>query len=173
MRLFISINLTEDMKDAIMDIQDSMMFIGVQGNFTKPGNMHLTLAFIGDYPDPNEVVDVIGELGMQPFELALEGMGSFHRLWWVGTEKSEPLMKLTKKLRHRLAEGGIPFDNKKFKPHITILRNPRGANDYRPEREVERLSRAHMKVDHISLMRSDRGKHGMAYTELARIPLEK
>lgn len=173
MRLFVAINLAENMKEAIMDLQDSMMFSGVQGNFTRPENMHLTLAFIGDYPDPVYVAEAVGELETAPFRLSLEGLGSFGRLWWVGTGVSDPLMKLTRTLRHRLADADIPFDHKKFKPHITIVRNPRGAADYRPGREAERLKRASMTVDHISVMRSDRGKHGMVYTEQARIPLGK
>jgi 2'-5' RNA ligase len=172
MRLFVAINLEENMKEAIMDIQASMMFLGVQGNFTKPDNMHLTLAFIGEYPDPDMVVESIGELKADPFEIRLEGLGSFGKLWWVGIQKNESLAQVVRVLRRRLAEGDIPFDRKKFKPHITIVRKPHGGEAYRPDKEAGRLPEASMVVDHISLMRSDRGKHGMIYTELVRIPLE-
>lgn len=187
MRLFIAINLEDNMKKAIIGIQESMMALGVHGNFSKPDNIHLTLAFIGEYPDPDAVVDAIGRLDAEPFELSLEGMGTFGRLFWVGTARSEQLMKLSKELRHRLAKEDIPFDRKKFKPHITILRNSfigdgqradargglsRDAKDSILGREAENLSRERMTVDHISLMRSDRGKHGMVYSELAAIPLK-
>ena len=43
MRLFISINLNEEMKDALIDIQDTMRAYGIHGNETVPDNMHLTL----------------------------------------------------------------------------------------------------------------------------------
>ena len=48
MRLFIAINLSEEIKYALMDIQDTMRSYGVRGRDTVPDNMHLTLAFIGD-----------------------------------------------------------------------------------------------------------------------------
>ena len=60
MRLFIAINLSSEIRDALMKVQDEMFDRGVRGNFTPEANMHLTLAFIGDYPDPEPVLDEIG-----------------------------------------------------------------------------------------------------------------
>ena len=51
MRLFIAIPLSDTMKDALTAVQDEMYDNGVRGNFTSRENMHLTLAFIGEYPD--------------------------------------------------------------------------------------------------------------------------
>ena len=62
-------------------------------------------------------------------------------------------------MRHALAYDNIPFDRKKFSPHITLLRGGVGV-------PALTVPRAEMVVDHVSLMRSDRGKRGMIYTEL-------
>jgi len=164
---------------------------GVQGNFTREENLHLTLAFIGEYPDPEDVLDVMEQIEFEPFDIRLDGVGSFGSLWWAGIDSvgedefeggaqdgsdtqhgSDALKALAKHLRRGLADAGIPFDRKKFSPHITLVRKPQmrnGRNLAIPEAVLEDLPMAEMLVEHVSLMRSERGKHGMIYTELGRI----
>ncbi len=171
MRLFIAINLNDDMKDALIDVQDTMRNYGVRGKDTPPENMHLTLAFIGEYDDPERVKEVVESIEIRPFEMTLSGIGAFRDLWWVGTKNSAPLMAISRRLRRALAEAGIPFDKKKFSPHITIIRRADGtlskeAADEIAASEITGNGDVSMTVDHISLMRSDRGKYGMIYPEL-------
>ena len=171
MRLFIAINLNEEMKDALIDIQDTMRTYGIRGKDTPPENMHLTLAFIGEYDDPERVKEVVESIEIRPFEMTLKGIGAFRDLWWVGTENSSPLMAISRRLRRALAEADIPFDKKKFSPHITVIRRANGTLSGEAADEIAANAiMAHggvsMHVDHISLMRSDRGKYGMIYTEL-------
>ena len=66
MRLFIAVNLNEEMKDSLMDIQDAMRTYGVRGRETHPDNMHLTLAFIGEYDDPGLVKSVVESIEIRP-----------------------------------------------------------------------------------------------------------
>ena len=166
MRLFIALQLNSEMKKALIDLQDRMQRLGVRGNFTKPENLHLTLAFIGEYPDPEDVIDVLEMIRFQPFQISLEGIGSFRNLWWAGLSGSDELKNLAKRLRRGLAEAGIPYDRKKFSPHITLVRKPLTRSGTIPEEILQEPLRGKMTVEHISLMRSDRGKHGMIYTEL-------
>ncbi|MBQ4361693.1 MAG: RNA 2',3'-cyclic phosphodiesterase, partial [Lachnospiraceae bacterium] len=124
MRLFIAVRLNEKMENALLDMQDAMKWKGVRGNYTRPENLHLTLAFIGEYPDPCQVKEVIESAAFEPFTIRLDGAGSFRGLWWAGVSAEaagggDPLRKLVKRIRHALADEGIPFDRKKFSPHIT------------------------------------------------------
>lgn len=167
MRLFIAINLNDEMKDALMDLQDTMRTYGIRGNETRPDNMHLTLAFIGDFDDPELVKEAIESVGIRPFTIRLSGVGAFRDLWWAGLENSPPLIAVSRRLRRVLSDAGVPFDRKKFSPHITLIRRARGSLKDVPEEELASHFGASMTVDHISLMRSDRGKHGMIYTELS------
>ena len=166
MRLFIAINLNDEMKDAIMDLQDALWDNGIRGRETPAENMHLTLAFIGDYDDPDLVKEVVDSIEIRPFDITLRGIGTFRDLWWAGIEGSAPLMAVSRRLRRALAEAGIPFDRKKFSPHITMVRRAEGSPGDVPADEIEQCFGVSMTVDHISLMRSDRGKNGMIYTEL-------
>ena len=166
MRLFIAINLNESMKESLMDIQDTMRTYGIRGKETVPHNMHLTIAFIGEYDDPEYVKEVIDSIEFRPFELKLSGVGAFNDLWWVGVENSKPLNSVASRLRRALAEADIPFDRKKFSPHITIIRRAKGKLSEASAEELASHFGTTMTVEHITLMRSDRGKQGMIYTEL-------
>ena len=59
MRLFIAIPLSEKMKQSVADTQGAFRFRGVRGNYTPEENLHVTLAFIGEYGDPNAVLDAL------------------------------------------------------------------------------------------------------------------
>ena len=96
-------------------------------------------------------------------DMKLEGIGAFGDLWWVGIEKCEPLYTYVKALRRALAEGGIPYDRKRFSPHITLLRRAVQGREGMPGIQVRPAS---MHVERVELMRSDRGKDGMIYTEI-------
>ena len=165
-RLFVAINLNDEMKDALMDIQDTLWDHGIQGRETVSENMHLTLAFIGDYDDPGKVKAIVDGIEIRPFEIALKGVGAFRDLWWVGVDNTAPLMAISRRLRRALSDADIPFDRKKFSPHITIIRRAEGRLSEEARDELEKHFVPSMTVDHISLMRSDRGKSGMIYTEL-------
>ena len=163
MRLFIAINLSDDMKDTLESAQDQMHDNGVRGNFTTRENMHLTLAFIGEYPDKDRVMDTLSTVSFSGFPLVLKGMGSFRDLWWAGMDESAALVAVARRIRRAFAEQDIPFDRKRFSPHITLIRKATGNM---PGIQLEPIS---MHVDTISLMRSDRGKHGMIYTAVGEI----
>ena len=155
MRLFIAVGLSDEMRGALGRVQDQMRAQGVRGSYTPAENLHLTLAFIGEYPDP----DAVPLPPVKPFALELNGFGRFGDLWWAGLKPCPPLLRYVAALRHALARDGIPFDRKRFSPHITLLRRGEG-------RPAVTVPGAQMLADHVSLMRSDRGKRGMIYTEL-------
>ena len=160
MRLFIAIQLSEQMKAALINAQNDMYDRGIRGNFTAEENMHVTLAFIGEYPDPDAVLDALSTVSFSPFELELQGMGCFGDLWWAGTKASAPLQAVARRVRRALSDAGIPYDRKRFSPHITLIRKAEGDM---PGIQIEC---AGMNVQRVSLMRSDRGKEGMVYTEI-------
>lgn len=56
----------------------------------------------------------------------------------------------------------IPFDRKKFMPHITLARKI----EYDKGFPTDSPFPAAMDVEYISLMRSDRGRNGMIYTNM-------
>ena len=163
MRLFIAVNLSPEMKDALTDAQRTMYDRGVRGRFTPEENLHLTLAFIGEYPDAETIMDALSGLTFTPFELALDGVGRFGDLWWAGLRESAALTAVVRRVRRALAEHAIPFDRKRFTPHITLLRKAS-----RDAASIQ-IAPAAMMVYAVSLMSSRRGRNGMIYTEVGTI----
>ncbi|MCR5738249.1 MAG: RNA 2',3'-cyclic phosphodiesterase [Lachnospiraceae bacterium] len=167
MRLFISIQFNGPILDSLTEFQDDLKDQGVTGNFSSRENLHITLAFIGEYNDPDAVFEAMEASDFRPFDIKLEGVGHFGDLFWVGLANNPALNAYVKRLRHCLADNGIPFDKKRFSPHITLIR--KAGYKYGDEIPVYDVPRGSMRVERITLMRSDRGKHGMIYTELGDV----
>ncbi len=164
MRLFIAIKFNSEIKSALLSMQEQLKHANICGNYTKPENLHLTLAFIGEYSDPGYVAETLEHVRFKPFELKLNGIGSFGRLWWAGLSASVELHNTAAQIRHFLADADIPFDKKKFSPHITLIREPN-----KPALPAIEIPDATMTVGEIALMRSERGRSGMIYTEIGKI----
>ncbi len=164
MRLFIALQFDDDITDELVYFQDMLKEQGVTGRFTSRENLHLTLAFIGEYSDPDKVLDVMEAADLRPFDLSLKGVGTFGDVFWAGIADNPPLAAYVRRLRHGLADAGIPFDKKKFSPHVTLVRDISYNNGEKIP--VPDPPKGTMTVSGISLMRSDRGKHGMIYTEI-------
>ena len=77
MRLFIAIQLSDSIRNSLTAVQTYLRDHGVRGNYTKIENLHLTLAFIGEYSDPDLVLEAIRPVPFAPFPMRIEGFGSF------------------------------------------------------------------------------------------------
>ena len=166
MRLFIAISFNDEIRAALVKTQDYLSRHGVRGSVVPRENLHMTLTFIGEHPDPDQVLEVMEKVEFSAFPIILNDIGLFNNnVLWAGVHESEPLQRLVKHMRYELAKADIPFDRKAFMPHITLFRNVDDSNGV-PETYIPDVS---MVVDSISLFRSDRGRNGMVYTELGSI----
>ncbi|MBE6110905.1 MAG: RNA 2',3'-cyclic phosphodiesterase [Erysipelotrichaceae bacterium] len=162
MRLFLALLPNEEMITALTDIQNDLKRSGVKGRYTDPFNLHMTLAYIGEYGDTERVIDVLEETDFGPFEITLKETGAFRDLIHCTCEENDDLNHYVKLLRHRLSENDIPFDSKPFIPHITLVRRA----DFTPD-ALHETAHVSMFANRVSLMHSAQGKNGMVYTELA------
>ena len=167
MRLFIAIEFEEEILQALTKLQLEWKVLGVRGNFTPAHNLHLTLAFIGEYGNPTAVLEAMNSVPLIPFSVQLDGIGSFRDLYWVGLKKNEVLTNYVSRLRRALAEHGIPYDRKKFSPHITLVRKAEFNESM--EQLLKNPPAGEMEVLSVSLMSSTRGKSGMIYTKIGGV----
>ena len=161
MRLFTAIQPSPGFRAALEDLQQRLLEAGVTGKYREPDGLHLTLAFIGEWPE--DITELLPAV-RKPFSVTLSHLGIFPEanVLWAGVEPCEELDLLAKQVRHRLADAGIPFDRKSFSPHITLARKP-----FMPEKVILSeipVPRVSMIVNDVCLYRSDRGKDGMVYT---------
>ena len=161
MRLFIAIQLSDEIKKALVSCMHDLKKQGVEGNYVPAQNLHLTLAFIGEYDDPAKVRKVIGSVPLPQIRLSISGKGNFGNLLWAGVKGNQKLKTYVKDLRAALKEAQIPFDDDKFIPHITLIRKTVAKKPY----EVH-LTKAEMTVEKVSLMKSEMKNGKVMYREL-------
>lgn len=124
-RLFIAIDLPAEVREEL-----GRMCCGLPGaRWVDEGQIHLTLRFIGEVDGGRfrEIVDGLAAVDSAPFPLALKGIGHFPprgapRVVWVGVERSEPLVRLRKRVERALEMVGVERERRKFSPHITLAR---------------------------------------------------
>ena len=162
MRLFVAVQLSDEMKAALLSTMHDLKKAGVKGSYTPGANLHLTMAFIGEFKDPEAVKKVIQSVPFKPFKLSLDGLGAFDNTLWAGIKGNQGLKTLAKDLRAALTAAGIPCDTQAFVPHVTLIRRASGRWQSVP------APRGDMMVKNLSLMRSDLQDGKRVYTELTK-----
>ena len=72
MRLFIAIDPDDGVKNCLKRCQDELKEAGVTGNYSSEQNLHLTLAFIGEFGNPDAVLDAMERVCFESFILKTE-----------------------------------------------------------------------------------------------------
>ncbi|KAB1948373.1 RNA 2',3'-cyclic phosphodiesterase [Micromonospora sp. ALFpr18c] len=109
---------------------------GTNVRLADPAHLHLTLAFLGEV-EADRLVEVESALGLaaEGFRdgrnavprLSLGGGGRFGRdrstVLWVNLRGDVELLHvLARLIRSRLRRAGLPYDEKPFRPHLTVAR---------------------------------------------------
>ncbi len=132
-RIFVAINFPQNIKRKLADWRRK--WPELPARWTKPDNLHITLAFIGDTDEDGlvEACRVVKETAKRryPFSIKLNRIsyGPLKkippRMVWVSGEKSEDFSKLRDDLEEALlGSEKIPFspERREFSPHITLAR---------------------------------------------------
>ena len=169
MRLFIGLEPTPDFRAALSELQTRLRAAGIVGRFLLPENLHMTLAFIGEWPeDVTDALPVVTE----PFSIRLSRPGIFPKakVLWAGVEPSRELYALATDVRKRLDILAVPYDRQAFNPHITLIRKP-----ILPSAEtlasIQTVS-ATMIVREVCLYQSVHEAEGMKYTVIGRSKIQ-
>ena len=170
MRLFIAIKFSSEIEKVLTDLQDDLKTQGITGNYTNIQNLHLTLAFIGEYDNPKRVMDALNQVLFDPFTISLdEQIGNFGDILWVGTKKNPALMSLDLRVRKALDSYHIPYDKKTFRPHITIVRKAKAYGKKEKYISEKKIKKTSMTVEKFSLMESSRIDGKSVYTVYTEI----
>lgn len=169
MRLFIAINFDENTKKNMIAVQQRLKALG-QGSFSRPENLHLTLAFLGEVaPERVAVIrNLMDEINVPSLHLVFDHVGYFQRndgdIWWIGPEHNQGLFTMQKELHRRLTDAGFRLDNRRYSPHITLAR--RVTLKREPDKNALLGAPFITNVDTVSLMLSERVNGKLTYTEL-------
>jgi RNA 2',3'-cyclic 3'-phosphodiesterase len=141
-------------------------------------NLHVTLKFLGD--TSLEAVADIGRAvqrsveAKQAFDLSIVGLGAFPHarrpsVIWAGFEGAEPLVEIAEELERELERLGVPRENRRFAPHLTLARIKS-----RPPAELGELLDRHptthfgtASITRVELFQSELTPDGPLYTVVA------
>jgi len=176
MRLFVAVNFNEEIKNRLLKVQTQLRSQALRGSFTRPENFHLTLAFLGETPEEmlQKLFSIVEEIQSPPFDILLNRTGCFthsHKeLWWIGMEQDCPGLSTLKaihaRLINRLEQEGFSVDKRPFNPHITLGREIKHTQPIILDCQIIKV-----RVDRISLMKSEHSMGVRTYTELFGQPL--
>lgn len=178
-RCFVAIEIPEPIQNRLARIQETLRQQIQKASWVKPGNIHLTLKFLGDV-DPDDldsIEEAIKEATSRhhSFSLRIGGVGAFPnlarpRVIWTGVKVgAEQVSALAQDINLALSHCGFPLEAKKFNPHLTIARLKERV-DLRPYtnhyRQYDRIDGTEMTVDTISLVQSQLDPKGAIYSTL-------
>ena len=176
MRLFIAINFPDALKDNLASLNQAVKAGAASGSFTERDNFHLTLAFIGESNAVTALTAILEGLPKYAFDITLGGAGSFKRehgeLLWIGVAPSSDLTALERLLRNKLRTAKFPVEDRPFRPHVTLCRGFEPRHRFEAARLLALFPSTTLRVHRISLMKSERKKGKLVYTELYGAELE-
>ena len=161
MRLFIGVAMSDPMKKALIDVLHELKQQGITGNYVPAANFHMTMAFIGETNQLEEIKAVMNALPVEKARLSFNDFGFFDDTFWIGIKGNQKIKKYAADLRKGLKDAGIPCDQTKFEPHVTLLRKVKGRRPTGlkvPDRD--------MTISKVSLFRSDMKDGKRVYKEI-------
>jgi RNA 2',3'-cyclic 3'-phosphodiesterase len=129
MRLFVSINLPQNITEYVFAVQRELAEQNLfAGTFPNADNLHITLKFLGDVDEKKipEIQKALRIIKMPAFKICLKNkMGVFPsestiRTIWIDL-KSEELAALATQVNNIL-EQFTPKESREFASHLTIAR---------------------------------------------------
>lgn len=182
-RIFIAINLPEDIKKKLLDFQQKWEFLPVR--WTKKDSLHLTLVFIGYVTDDQmfEICQITKKIAQkfEPFFIEFEKIlygppGKSPRMIWFKGAVSDELSKIKNELENTLISSeGLGFfkvEKRAFSPHITLARMRMGEWQRLNELpKIEQEFKVSVAVASIEVMESELKREGAEYTVLESCPL--
>ncbi|MBN1806449.1 MAG: RNA 2',3'-cyclic phosphodiesterase [Sedimentisphaerales bacterium] len=188
MRVFIAINIDEQIRKAVGRLQNEIRNKSdiKKGDvkWVNPDVMHLTLKFLGEIRDAQsvDVCNITKEVAgrHKNFELEVEKVGYFGgrsaKVLWIGTgQNSENLLQLQDDLEQDLASADWPRETRKFTGHLTLCRvrnSKAGVKLAQMTEEYKNLKLGTVPVDAISVYQSQLTPKGPIYTVLGNYKLQ-
>jgi 2'-5' RNA ligase len=150
MRLFVAIDLDESIRQRIVRFLEGVSGFAPDVRWMKPEALHLTLKFIGEFPDAklDGLKTALANVRCEPFNISFSGMGFFPtaksaRVFWIGVNADERLQKLASAVDEVTANLGIQREARAYTPHLTLARagsgRPSRGKDDKPNNRFQKL----------------------------------
>lgn len=181
-RSFIAVDIPNEIKNKIAEIQMELQQILPKVSWVKPSNIHLTLKFLGDVT-PEQIPSIEEAIhdavkGLQPFDIKIGGIRAFKNLsqpkvLWINIA-TEPtsIIQLAENLDSSLNCLSFPKESRKFTPHLTIarIRNHINLTKFVSYFDAyNKMDYVPIHIKQLSLIKSQLASEGAIYTKLKTV----
>ena len=131
MRLFIALDIDDAIRHRISRFMDGVREFAPEVRWVKTQSVHVTLKFIGERPDGEEIKRTLAKIQGAPIEISFQGYGFFPnpksaRVFWIGIRAHDALPSLAATIDESLTSLGIAKEAHAFSPHMTLARTGSG-----------------------------------------------
>jgi RNA 2',3'-cyclic 3'-phosphodiesterase len=174
--------LPDDLRQQLATAIDRLRPHAADVAWVAPANLHVTLKFLGQVEETrvSALADALRTalVDQPPLEVAVRGLGAFPsptrpRVLWAGLEDvTRGMTALAERVDGCCAHLGFPAETRDFAAHVTLgrvreaRRQPALADVLARPADFGRL-----RVERVSLMRSELSPRGARYSELFAAPL--
>lgn len=195
MRLFVALDIDEAIRERIARWMEGVRNFASEARWVKEESLHVTLKFIGEQPDTEveRIATALSAVRAAAAVINFSGYGFFQtaksaRVFWIGMDAGPELAALAAAMDQNLVALGIPKEERKFSPHLTLARLAGASGSPRWRKADQTTSTFRGLQDKLAafsvpefgsmtaraffLYRSQLSPKGSTYTKLARFPLE-
>jgi RNA 2',3'-cyclic 3'-phosphodiesterase len=142
-RLFVALEIPAAVRANLATLMTELSALekqspGKKARWVRPGNLHVTLKFIGEAA-PNKLDEIVAALSVvrsgQPAELQFRGLRFFPnekraRVLWAGIDASPNLAAIAGDIEQQFEPLGFARERRAFTPHLTLARfEPPGVSE--------------------------------------------
>ncbi|MGQ9781807.1 MAG: RNA 2',3'-cyclic phosphodiesterase [Nitrososphaeria archaeon] len=177
-RTFVAVDVENgEVKAKILELQRKLLSLGIDAKPVQPDNLHLTIRFIGEIEEAKvrDIIAALSTIRLEPFKVQYVGLGVFPSIShinvvWIGidSESSKNMVSLWEKVEASLEKAGFPSD-RRFDPHLTILRIKTGRNREELAAAIRRHSNISLGEDTVSKLKVKKSlltSNGPIYSDL-------
>jgi 2'-5' RNA ligase len=181
-RLFVGIGLPETYRQSLSPLTTSLSRLTDNCiNWSRPDTWHLTLKFLGETEEARipAIKDALSTLDFPRFTLQAGGAGAFPnaqrpKVLWLGlAQGADQAAGLASGIEDALAAVGVPREQKRFRPHLTLgrVRRP-GPGNHQPLLDAAAQTQwPPFTVNRFTLYQSTLAPTGATHTALAEFAL--
>ena len=163
-RLFFALWPDHRQRERLRDVIGSVAKT-VEGRMVDRRNWHVTLAFIGPFPENRipYLLERASEIQVEPFRLNFDRLEYWARPRVASLSAAtvpDELQSVVDSLNQVISDLGIRPEDRNYRPHITVVRN---ARSFTTERLTQRVT---TEWSSFELMESVSGPGGVSYSPL-------
>ncbi len=129
MRLFVALDIADDIRERIARFMDGVREFAPDARWVWPESLHVTLKFIGEKPEDKaeQIRQALLSVRFEPMEIVFAGFGFFPtpkaaRVFWAGIACGPQLGALAATVDDVTARLGVAREAHPFSPHLTLAR---------------------------------------------------